>query len=148
MRRKLFLLCAAGALVSCNESAENAATNATASASKAGEKRSAYCFFKDEETKDWKASLDKSGNVTVVGRAHVKDSRYKPELGQPQVSGTTAELRPTISVNSGYASPDNWWDVSFTIPNSTAVATVAVRCGRKTMAQLSVKREAGAVPAP
>ena len=148
MRRKLFLLCAVGALASCNQPAENAATNATAKASNAGEKRSAYCFFKDEETKEWEASLDKSGNVTVTGKAHVKDSRYKPEFGQPQVSGTSAELWPTISVNSGYASPDNWWNVSFTIPNSTAVQTVAVRCGRKTVAQLSVKREAGAVPAP
>jgi hypothetical protein len=140
MRGKLVLLCAAAILVGCNDAGDNVATNAAANATAAEPKHSAYCFFKDEETKAWKASLDKSGNVTVTGKAHVKDSRYKPELGQPKITGTAAEVWPTLVVNSGYASPDNWWDVSFTIPNSAAAESVAVRCGRKTVAELTVKR--------
>jgi hypothetical protein len=140
MRRKLVLVCVTATLVGCNDAAKNSVANVAANAAAAEPKHSAYCFFKDEETKAWKASLDKSGNVTVTGKGHVKDSRYKPELGQPKVTGAAAEVWPTIIVNSGYASPDNWWDVSFTIPNSAAVESVVVRCGRKTVAELTVKR--------
>lgn len=139
MRRQI-LLSAAVVLASCNQAVDNMASNVAANDTASKPKRSAYCFFKDEETKGWKASLDKDGNVTVTGKAHVKDARYKAELGQPEVTGTNAELSPTIAPNTGYASPDNWWDVSFTIPNSAAVANIAVRCGRKTVAELTVKR--------
>ncbi len=134
------LLGVAVLLASCDQAANNSASNVAANLSAPKRKHAAYCFFKDEETKGWKAALDKSGNVTVSGKAHVKDARYKAELGQPEVAGTSAELRPTIAPNTGYASPDNWWDVSLTIPNSTAVTNVAVRCGRKTVAELTVKR--------
>ena len=144
MRRPILTLCATAALAGCNQAAENRATsnvaNASANSTAASGRRSAYCFFKDEEAKSWKAALDKSGNVTVSGKAHVKDPRYKPELGQPKVTGSSAEVWPTISVNSGYASPDKWWDVSFTVPNSSSVDKVSVRCGRKIMAELTVKR--------
>lgn len=140
MNGKLVLLGAAAALASCNQAAENPAGNAAANVGSSKPKHPAYCFFKDEEAKGWKTSLDPRGNVTVTGKMHVKDARYKADLGQPEVAGASAELWPTIAVNTGYASPDNWWDVSFTIPNSAAVTNVAVRCGRKTMAQLTVKR--------
>ena len=139
MHRTILLLCTTAALTACNQSADNAA-NATADKVAPKEKRSPYCFFKDEETKGWKAAVDKTGNVTVTGKAHVKDARYKAELGQPEVTGASAEVWPTITVNTGYASPDNWWDVSFTIPDSAAVESVTVRCGRKTMASLAVRR--------
>lgn len=140
MRGKI-LLGAAALLASCNQAADNSATNAAANVSKPKPKHGGYCFFKDEETKGWKASVDKSGNVTVTGKAHIKDARYKADLGQPEVAGTSAELWPTIVPNdTGYASPDNWWDVGLTIPNSADVTNVAVRCGRKTVAKLTVKR--------
>ena len=42
--------------------------------------RPAYCFFKDGETKGWKARVDKDGNVVVSGKAYRQDSRYKAEL--------------------------------------------------------------------
>jgi hypothetical protein len=142
MIKRLFLSCAAAALASCNQGSNDAATNATASAAAPKPKRASYCFFKDEEAKGWKASLDASGNVTVAGKMHVKDARYKAELGQPEVTGTSADLWQTLAVNTSYASPDNWWDVNFTIPNSAAVTNVAVRCGRKTMAELTIKRAA------
>jgi hypothetical protein len=140
MNGRFLVLGIAATLASCGQATDNGASNAAADTSAAKPKHGSYCFFKDEETKGWKAALDKSGNVTVTGKAHVKDARYKPQLGQPEVTGTSAELWPTISPNTGYASPDDWWDVSFTIPNSTAVESVNVRCGSKTMAELTVKR--------
>jgi len=40
--------------------------------------------------------------------------------------------------DTGYGAPDNWWEVSATIPNSAALDTVDVRCGEKTIAVLKV----------
>jgi len=58
------------------------------------------------------------------------------------VSGATAELAPTIGQNdTGFAAPDDWWDVSETIPNSQAVESVAVKCGDQTIATLTVPRK-------
>ena len=140
MRRKL-LLGAVAALTSCNQEPTAAVENAAANVAASKPKHGTYCFFKDEEAKGWKTSLDPKGNVTVAGKMHVKDARYKAELGQPEVAGTKAELWPTLVVNdTGYASPDSWWDVRFTIPDSAAVTAVAVRCGSKTKADLTVKR--------
>ncbi len=141
MRRKLLLLGAVAALTSCNQEPTAAVGNAAANVAASKPKHGTYCFFKDEEAKGWKTSLDPKGNVTVAGKMHVKDARYKAELGQPEVAGTRAELWPTLVVNdTGYASPDSWWDVRFTIPNSAAVTVVAIRCGSKTKAELTVKR--------
>jgi hypothetical protein len=141
--RGSLILGVAMALASCNQAADNSASNAVVNVAAAKPKHSSYCFFKDEEAKGWKASLDKNGNVTVVGKMHVKDARYKAELGEPEVTGARAELWPTIVANdTGFASPDNWWDVRFTIPNSAAVTSVAIRCGSKTKAELTVKRGA------
>lgn len=142
MRGNLFLLGAIAALGSCNQAADNGAANAAGNGVAAAKpKHGSYCFFKDEEAKGWKASLDPRGNVTVAGKMHVSDARYKAELGQPEVTGTRAELWPTLVVNdTGYAAVDNWWDVRFTIPASGAVTTVAIRCGSKTKAELTVKR--------
>jgi hypothetical protein len=133
-------LVAAAALASCNQG-DGAASNAAANVAAAKTKHASYCFFKDEEAKDWKTSLDPSGNVKVTGKMHVSDTRYKARVGEAEVTGKSAELWPTIVANdTGFASPDNWWDISFTIPNSSGVATIAIRCGSKTKAQLTVKR--------
>jgi hypothetical protein len=141
MRREILLLGTLAALASCDQAADNGAGNVAGNAAAAKPKHGSYCFFRDEEAKGWKTSFDRSGNVTVAGKMHVKDARYKAELGQAEVTGTSAELWPTLVVNdTGYASVDNWWEVRFTIPNSAAVTTVAIRCGSKTKAELSVKR--------
>ena len=69
------------------------------------------------------------------------NSRYKAVLGDPKVSGSTAVVWPSISVNdTGFAAPsgDDWWDVSFAISGSAAVDTVDVKCGKKTFAELKV----------
>ncbi len=120
----------------CNQPAEEPAANVAET--KAKPKRPAYCFFKDAETEKWSASRDPSGNVVVKGRAFRSDARYKAELGKPEVSGDTATVSPTISQNSGYASPDNWWNVAATIPDSAAVTKVSVTCGKKTLAEFNL----------
>jgi hypothetical protein len=142
MRHSIILFCAAAGLAACGQSADDAASNDAGTNSAAAEApKPAYCFFKDSETKDWKAKFDKSGNVVVTGKAYREDPRYKAVLSPATVNGTTAEVAPTITVNdTGFASPDNWWPVSKTIPNSQAVTTVTVKCGAKTFANLSVPR--------
>jgi len=138
MRTPLVLLGVAALLGGCGKSddvANQAATNAAQP-----KKRPAYCFFKDSETKGWAASRGKDGNITVKGKAYRQDSRYQAVLGPPEVSGTTATIAPTITQNmTAYGAEDDWWDVTATIPNSSAVDTVNVTCGAKTLATLAVK---------
>jgi hypothetical protein len=140
--RKYITVGLAAALAACGQSGDNAgANNAPANSAAAETPKPAYCFFKDSETKDWKAALDKSGNVVVSGKAYREDGRYKALLSPATVSGTAAVVAPTITVNdTGYAAPENWWSVTETIPNSQAVATVTVKCGDKSLATLTVPR--------
>lgn len=142
MRKSMILLGAVASLTACNQSGQNAAAENSANAASTEAPKPAYCFFKDSETKDWKAKTDKSGNVVVSGKAYREDSRYKALLSPATVSGTTAEVAPTITQNdTGFGAPDNWWPLSQTIPNSQAVTTVTVRCGTETLATLSVPRQ-------
>ena len=135
------IACATAALAACNPSGDGSTDNAAnAAAAAAKPKRAPYCFFKAEQTKDWKASVDKSGNVTVTARGMMPDPRYKAEIGQAEVEGPNAVVRPIMSQNTGYRSLDNWWDMRFTIPHSASVASVTVRCGEKTLSELRVKR--------
>ena len=142
MRKSIILLAAAG-LGACGQSSDEAAANNAAANAAAPEKpRPAYCFFKDEETKGWAAKADKDGNVIVTGKAYREDARYKALLSPATVSGATVEVSPTITANdTGFAAPDNWWEITQTIPNSQAVTTVNVTCGGKTLATLAVPRK-------
>ena len=141
--RKLIVLLAAAGLGACGQSSDEAAANNAAANAAAPEKpRPAYCFFKDEETKGWAAKADKDGNVVVTGKAYREDARYKALLSPATVSGPTVEVSPTITANdTGFAAPDNWWEITQTIPNSQAVTTVNVTCGGKTLATLAVPRK-------
>jgi hypothetical protein len=141
MRRSSSIVAAAAALASCGQSNDDAAANQAAAKAAAAAKKPkpAYCFFKDSETKSWAASRGKDGNVVVKGKAYRLDSRYKALLGPPAVTGTTAEIAPTITVNdTGYGAADDWWDVKATVPNSAGVTDVTVRCGAKTIAELKL----------
>jgi hypothetical protein len=143
MRTSIILLGAAAGLAACGQSSDNAAANDAGASNAAAEAtRPAYCFFKPDEMKGWAAKTDKDGNVIVSGKAFRSDGRYKAELQPATVSGTTAEVAPTITVNdTGFAAPGNWWDVSETIPNSQAVTSVNVKCGPDTIATLTVPRK-------
>jgi hypothetical protein len=143
--RKTIVLAGAIVLAGCRQSPENSTGNNGVANTAAAEKRKpAYCFFKDSETKGWAAKRGKDGNIVVTGKAYREDSRYKAVLNPPTVSGTTAQIAPTITVNdTGYGAPDNWWDVKATIPNSASVDTVDVTCGAKTLAELKVPAKKG-----
>jgi hypothetical protein len=118
---------------------DNAAANTSTNTAAAPEPRH-YCFFKKDEQKDWTASRGADGNITVKGRVHVSDPRYKGDLGQPEISGNSVKLWLTMAQVTGYRSVDNWWDVSFTIASSAAVENVTVACDSKPVfAELTVK---------
>jgi len=136
VRKSFLLLGAVAALAGCNSSNDDAANQAVANAAAAAPKKPkpAYCFFKDSETKDWSAKRGKGGDITVKGKAYREDGRYKAILNPATITGTTADIAPTIVLNdTGFSAPENWWAVSATIPNSAAVTTVNVRCGSKTV---------------
>ena len=142
MRRSIMIVWVSAGLAACGQPSDESSTNAAAKSSAAGKPKPAYCFFQDAEMKGWAVKLDKDGNVVVSGKAYREDARYKALLSPATVSGTTAEVAPTIAQNdTGFAAPDNWWDLSETIPNSQAVETVSVNCGAKTLATLTVPRK-------
>jgi hypothetical protein len=140
MRRSVILLPALGVLAACNQAADQPAANATGNAA-APAKKPGFCFFKPEEMKGWKASADAKGNITVTGKAHVKDSRYVAQFGEPEIEGSTASLALTIAQNSGtYGATDDWWDLKATIPANPALESVSVTCGGKAVADLPLKK--------
>jgi hypothetical protein len=143
MRNSVVIVAAAVSLGACGQSAANsAAANEAANSAAAEKPRPAYCFFQDADMKAWKAAVDKDGNVVVTGKAYRQDPRYKALLMPAKITGNSAEVAPTITANdTGFAAPENWWDMSETIPNSQAVTSVAVKCGEKTVATLAVPRE-------
>ena len=122
--RKSLLIIGAAALTACGQSSDDGSAN-QAAAKAPPKKKQAYCFFKEPETKGWAASRDKDGNIVVKGKAYRSDPRYQALLGPATVTGTTAEISPSIQQNAtGYAAPGDWWDVTATISNSAAVDTV------------------------
>ncbi len=134
---------ATAALAGCGQSGEdNAAVNASVNTAAAEKpKHPTYCFFKDANTKGWTASTDKSGNVTVKGKAYLEDPGYRADLVQGEAQGENATIWLTMAPNdTGYARPDGWWDVNATIPNSAEATSVTVMCAAKTVATLTVKR--------
>jgi hypothetical protein len=140
MRRSIIVLCAAAGLAGCNQASEEPANNAAANTIVAAAKHPTFCFFKDEETKGWKASADAKG-VTVTGKAHVKDGRYKAVLGEPEVAGARASLWLTIGINdTGYSAEEDWWDLTAQIPAGAPVESVSVMCGKKAIAELPLKK--------
>lgn len=139
MRKSLLFGGAALLLAGCNQSATDNTKTAQPEAP-AKPKVRHYCFYHRDAQKEWSAARDSHGNVVVKGKAHVDDPRYAADLGQPEVAGTSAKLWLSTTTNTSYARPGNWWDVSFTIPDSAAVTDVTVNCdAERVFADLRVK---------
>jgi hypothetical protein len=142
--RALIWVAAAATVAGCNQGGadSNVAANSMANTAAAEKpKHPTYCFYKDANTKGWKASRDKSGNVTVKGKAYLADAAYSGSLIQAEVAGEKATIWLTMSPNTtGYAKPGGWWDVSATIPDSATATSVTVMCGTKTVVTLPLKR--------
>jgi hypothetical protein len=143
MGKSIFLALAAAALATGCGRTDDGATSQAAAATAQPKKKPAFCFFESNETKGWKAARGKDGNVTVKGRAHRSDGRYKALFGPPEISGATASISPTITDNdTGFSQPDDWWDISAKIPGSASVDTVKITCGEDVLATLKVKAKA------
>lgn len=144
----LIVAAGAAALASCGGSDDSAAANAAAenaaaAAAAAKPKHPTYCFFPDaaNDVKGLAAKAGKDGNVVVTGKARLEDRRYMAALAQPDVSGTGASIWLTMPQNTtGFGAPDNWWELSATIPDSSAVTDVTVMCGTTTLATLTIPR--------
>jgi hypothetical protein len=140
MRKTALLTIGTIMLAACGQGDSGQVNNTANAAADAKPKVNHYCFFKKDAQKGWTASRDASGNVVVKGKAHLDDVRYKADLGQPDIAGTSAKLWLTTTTNTSYAAKDNWWDVSFTIPNSAAITEVSVNCdAERQFADLQVK---------
>ena len=109
----------------CGQSSDDDAANQAAAKPRGEEEGRHIASSRSAETKGWAATRDKDGNVVVKGKAYRQDPRYKAVLGPPVVTGASAEdCRRRSRINdTGYAAPENWWDVSATIPNSAAGST-------------------------
>lgn len=144
MRGRVFGIAIAAGLAACGQSgsdnsASDTAANATAKA--AAPRRPTYCFFKDAATKGWTASTDAKGNVAVKGQARIDDRRYRGDLSQSEAVGGSAKVWLTMAPNdTGFGAPDNWWDVTITVPDSGAATGVTVLCGTKEVAKLKIRR--------
>ena len=139
MGKSWLVIVGACTLAGCGQAADGGAANQAAANKVEPKKKASHCFFKDAEMKGWSASRSKDGNIAVKGKVYRSDSRYKVVFGEPVIDGTAVELSPTLQQNSAaYGAPDDWWDVSSTIPNSGALDTVRVTCGPKTLADIKV----------
>jgi hypothetical protein len=137
MDRALSLVIAGLLLAGCSQNSDNANNQASA-APPQPKKRPAYCFFKPEEMKGWAARRSKDGNIEVKGKAHVKDPRYKAIFGSPTITGAALQIAPTITQNTGYEAPGDWWDISATVPGSSGVSDVEISCGDKSVATFTL----------
>ena len=127
-------------LAGCGQQQAGAGGNAAEPARHKSKPKPKYCFFKEAETSDWRAARDAAGNVVVTGRAYRSDPRYKATIAEMEVAGTTATVRPSITINdTGYAAPGDWWDLKATVPGSATVTVARVECGQRTLATLDVK---------
>ena len=136
--RILTALAAVG-LTACSQANDRKPENQAAANRAQPKKKPAYCFFKEPETKAWAALRDKNGNVVVKGKVFRSDSRYKAMLQPAVVTGTSAEISPTIAINdTGFGAPGNWWDVTATIPSSAQVSSVTVSCGPRKLAEFKL----------
>lgn len=137
--RIVVLISAALVVAGCSQSAETNATNVAASNASALAKKHAYCFFKDDEMKGWTASREPDGNIRINGKAHVKDPRYKAVIAQWAVGPKKVIVSPSITTNdTGYAKPDDWWDVTAAVPKTASLNAAEVQCGDKVVADLQV----------
>lgn len=153
MRRTPIMTCAAAglALISCQKgpssNAQNQSSNALATG---GGPANMICMFKPGETRNWAATVNPNGSITVTGQAHVSNPKYRAKLFNHQVSGSVARVYVTQAENStGIAPSDGWWDVTpYTIPDNGSIQTVEIWCDMDTkFAQIPVRRGAAGAAA-
>lgn len=136
-RKRSLVIGGLALLAGCGQNADSNSNHANA-APPQPRKRPAYCFFKPEEMTGWSAKRAKDGSIEVKGRAHVKDSRYKAIFAPSTITGATLQIAPTITTNTGYEAPGDWWDISAKVAGSSAVNDVQISCGDKPVAEFTI----------
>jgi len=141
MNRSIILMSAAASLDGCGQQAQQAANAANTAAAAPAKKHPSYCFFKDADTKGWTATRGADGSIVVKGKVRIDDRRYMGSLSESEVTGTTAQIWLTMAPNNtGMGAVENWWDISGSVAGAAAVEQVAVMCGKKTVAELPLKK--------
>jgi len=141
MNRSIILMSAAASLAGCGQQAQQAANAANTAAAAPAKKHPSYCFFKDADTKGWTATRGADGGIAVKGKVRIDDRRYMGALSESDVSGTAAQIWLTMAPNNtGMGAVENWWDVSGSIPGAAGAETVSIMCGKKTVAELPLKK--------
>jgi hypothetical protein len=141
MNRSIIVLGAAVSLAGCGQQAQQESNAANTAAAAPAKKHPTYCFFKDADTKGWAASRGADGSIAVNGKVRIEDRRYMGSLSDFDVSGSTAQIWLTMAPNNtGSGVLENWWDVGGTIPGAAAADKVSVMCGKKTIAELPLKK--------
>lgn len=138
----------AGALGGCDSgaTADNKADNATAVAS-ADAGAPSFCEFAEGDTREWKASIAKSGAdgasppLVVTGWARLWDREAAPQLGGPDSKPPTLRLWLTKGKASDLGYEDGFREVRFELPDPGGIETVVIRCDRTTdVATIKVER--------
>ena len=139
MNRAFYLLILSSAMLASCGGPAGGGNDQAAAQTQQPKKRAPYCFFKPDEMKGWAAKRSKDGNITISGKGHVKDPRYKAIFASPTISGKVVQIAPTITPNNGYEAPGDWWDMSTIIPSSSALTDVQISCGDKQLAAFALK---------
>ena len=63
----------------------------------------------------------------------------RPRLTARILDGLAGPLTLITNNDTGFSQPDDWWDISATIPGSAGVDTVKVTCGEDVLATLAVR---------
>ena len=141
MRRSIILMSAFTGLASCGQQAPAPENNVTAEAAAPAKKHPTYCFFKDADTKGWTATRTADGSGAVKGQVHNADRRYMAAMVDAEVSGASGTVWLTMPPNTtGSGAPGDWWDITGSVPNAAAVEKVTILCGKKTVAELTLKK--------
>ena len=141
MNRSIILLCAAAGLAGCGQQVQQASNAVNTAAAAPAKKHPSYCFFKDADTKGWVATRGADGSIAVKGKVRIEDRRYMGSLSESDMSGTAAQIWLTMAPNNtGSGAVENWWDVSGSIPSAAVAEKVSVMCGKKTVAELPLKK--------
>jgi hypothetical protein len=151
MFKSTTMLCAATslAIAGCNGRGLDSTTNNAEENAAAGP-QGLLCAFDRSDTKDWSGKANADQSVSVTGKVHVSNSKYRAALFNPQVQGSVARVYLTQAENhTGQSPADGWWDVPYTIADNGSIQTVEVWCDMDTkFADFPVRRGVQPASAP
>ena len=138
--------------VSANDSADALENAAGGNAAAPGNEASgngaaaAFCFYRPDDVKDWKAVHGKAGTRTagmiiVTGKARTGDPKYRAQLDKTGIEGGVLRLWLTKAEQDDpeEVPADGWYDLSYG-PGESGVNKVVIWCDMETnLAELEVE---------